>query len=95
MQVLAGHPLMHHGPGSYLAGAVRLPLGLGAVSAAVDDVYDYDALSSFSRGIRMHTPDDNADQPLTPGQENFIKNRCQLRTVDPDFTCLNHGIDER
>lgn len=59
-------------------------------------VYDYDAFSSFSRGIRMLTPDDNADQPLTPDQENFIKNRCQLRTVvDPDFTCLNHGIDER
>jgi hypothetical protein len=59
-------------------------------------VYDYDAFSSFSRGSRMLTPDDKADQPLTPGQESFIKNRCQLRTVaDPDSTCLNHGIDER
>lgn len=59
-------------------------------------VYDYDAFSSFSRRIRLLTPDDNADQPLTPDQVSFIKNRCQLRAVaDTDFTYLNYGIDER
>lgn len=39
MQVRASHPLMRHGPGNDLApGPLGLPLGLGAVSAAVDDV---------------------------------------------------------
>jgi hypothetical protein len=59
-------------------------------------VYDFDALSSYSRRIRQTLTGDSAPQPLTADQASFIKNRCQLRTNDkPDFHYLNHGIDER
>lgn len=64
---------------------------------ANDSVRELDkALYREPPRFRPVAVDQIQDQPLTPGQENFIKNRCQLRTVaDPDSTCLNHGIDER
>ena len=59
-------------------------------------VYDYDSFSSFSRQMRLLTPDDSADGPLTADQVSLIKNRCQLRTdEEPSFHYLNFGIDER
>lgn len=59
-------------------------------------VYDFDALSAYSRRLRLSLAGDSALQPLTADQASFIKNRCQLRTDDePDFHYLNHGIDER
>jgi hypothetical protein len=59
-------------------------------------VYDFDALSSYSRRKRQTLTGDSDPQPLTADQASFIKNRCQLRTNDePDFHYLNHGIDER
>jgi hypothetical protein len=30
-----------------------------------------------------------------PDQASLIKDRCQLRTDEPDFHYLDHGIDER
>lgn len=59
-------------------------------------VYDFDALSSYSRRLRQSLAKESAQQPLTADQASFIKNRCQLRTGDaPGFHYLNHGVDER
>lgn len=59
-------------------------------------VYDFDALSSYSRRRRLSLAGDSTQQPLTTDQASFIKNRCQLRTgAEPGFHYLDHGIDER
>ena len=59
-------------------------------------VYDFDALSSYSRRRRLSQAGDSTQQPLTTDQASFNKNRCQLRTgAEPGFHYLDHGIDER
>lgn len=59
-------------------------------------VYDFDALSSYSRRTRQFLTGDSVPEPLTADQAGFIKNRCQLRTdKEPGFHYLNQGIDER
>jgi hypothetical protein len=59
-------------------------------------VYDFDALSSYSRSLHLSLAGDSAQLPLTADQASFIKNRCQLRSDDePDFQYLDRGIDER
>jgi hypothetical protein len=61
-------------------------------------VYDFDALSEYSRRRRRSEIGDSAEQPLMADQAEFIKNRCRLRGFDdrePDFPYLDSGIDER